>query len=66
MSRVVIVSGTGTQEDPYVLLTEEALAATEAPDLEAPATGDPCCTPESCTCCTCCTCGCQAFEKADP
>ena len=65
MSRVVIISGTGTMEDPYVLLTEEAPAA-DAPAAEAPATGDPCCTPESCTCCSCCTCGCQAFEKTDP
>jgi len=54
MDKVVILSGSGTMEDPYVLLTEAPAVAEPA----APA-DEPCCTPGSCTCCTSCTCGCQ-------
>lgn len=54
MEKVVIASGSGTLEDPYVLLTEAVEAVTEA----APA-DEPCCEPGNCTCCTSCTCGCQ-------
>ena len=55
MSRVVIVSGDGTLENPYVLLTEEPAAETVT---EAPA-DEPCCVPGACTCCDSCTCGCK-------
>ena len=62
MSRVVILSGTGTLEDPFVLDT--GLAATDVP-AEAPAevpAEDACCVPGQCFCCTSCTCGCQDAE----
>lgn len=56
MASVVIAGGSGTLEDPYVLLTDAS-----APAPEAPATGEaaPCCVPGECTCCPSCTCGCQ-------
>lgn len=50
MSRVEILCGMGTMDDPYVLLTAEEAAPVE----EAP-----CCVPGECSCCTSCTCGCQ-------
>ena len=55
MSRVVIIGGSGTLEDPYVLQTEAAADGLPA----APAANDPCCTPGECSCCSSCTCGCQ-------
>ena len=58
MSKVVIVSGAGTLEDPYVLLTEAA-AAEEAPAETVAAPEESCCVPGECTCCSSCTCGCQ-------
>ena len=54
MTKVVILSGTGTMEDPYVLMTAEAPAAAEEAVLT-----ESCCTPGECTCCASCTCGCQ-------
>ena len=54
MSKIVIISGSGTLEDPYVLLTEAGAPVEEAAE-------EPCCTPETCTCCDCCTCGCQEW-----
>ena len=54
MTKVVILSGTGTMEDPYVLMTAEAPA--EAEEAVMP---ESCCTPGECTCCASCTCGCQ-------
>ncbi len=56
MSRVQIASGTGTLEDPYVLLTAAAAPETEIPAPEAEA---PCCIPGECNCCEGCTCGCK-------
>lgn len=56
MTKVVIASGSGTLEDPYVLQTETAAPAEPAATA---AETDPCCTPDSCTCCASCTCGCQ-------
>lgn len=57
MAKVVIVSGAGTLEDPYVLRTEETVPA------EAPAGAEPetegCCVPGACDCCENCTCGCR-------
>ncbi|MGN0795238.1 MAG: hypothetical protein ACI4MG_12315 [Aristaeellaceae bacterium] len=57
MAKVVIVSGAGTLEDPYVLRTEETIPA------EAPAGAEPetegCCVPGACDCCENCTCGCR-------
>ena len=55
MSRVVIVSGDGTLENPYVLMTEEPAAETVT---EVPA-DEPCCIPGECTCCDSCACGCK-------
>lgn len=55
LTKVVIASGSGTLEDPYVLLTDETAPVTP----EAPAAPEPCCTPGECACCTSCTCGCQ-------
>lgn len=52
MAKVVILSGSGTMEDPYVLKTEAS--ASVQPEAE-----DPCCVPGECSCCTSCTCGCQ-------
>lgn len=58
MSCVVIIGGSGTLEDPYVLQTE-------APAEEIPTAADEaaleesCCTPGECTCCASCDCGCQ-------
>lgn len=57
MSKVVIASGSGTMEDPYVLLTETPVPETSVP--ETPAADDPCCTPGDCACCASCACGCQ-------
>nr|MBR4279937.1 hypothetical protein [Clostridia bacterium] len=56
MEKVVIASGSGTLEDPYVLATADVAMAEEAAPAEAP-----CCTPDTCTCCTGCTCGCQEW-----
>jgi len=56
MAKVVILSGTGTMEDPFILLTEAAPAQPE----DAPAAADdPCCIPGECNCCAGCTCGCR-------
>ena len=57
MTKVDIVSGTGTMDDPFVLNAAPAEMPAE-PDA-APAADDPCCTPETCACCSGCTCGCQ-------
>ena len=56
MTKVEIVSGTGTMEDPYVL---NAAAPAAAPAENEPAADDPCCVPGACSCCSGCTCGCQ-------
>lgn len=58
MEKIVILSGTGTMEDPFVLQTDDA--APVQPEAEAPVAEDvPCCIPGECTCCSGCTCGCQ-------
>lgn len=57
MAKVVIVSGAGTLEDPYVLRTEETVPA-EASDEAEPET-EGCCVPGACDCCENCTCGCR-------
>ena len=57
MAKVVIVSGAGTLEDPYMLRTEETVPA-EALDEEEPET-EGCCVPGACDCCENCTCGCR-------
>ena len=54
MSRVVIIGGAGTLENPYILQTE---TAEQIPD--APAADEACCTPGECACCASCDCGCQ-------
>ena len=64
MAKVVIASGEGTKENPYVLVTEAAPAtglAGVAEKLSGAAVTDdaPCCTPGECTCCASCACGCQ-------
>ena len=64
MTKVVIASGEGTKESPYVLVTEAAPAtglAGVAEKLSGTAVTDdaPCCTPGECTCCASCACGCQ-------
>jgi hypothetical protein len=62
MDKVIIASGEGTMEDPYVLLTTEtAVPAPEAPAAgeAAEATNNECnCVPEGekCDCCDCCSC----------
>lgn len=56
MEKVVILSGSGTMEDPYVLQTE---MFTELPVEPVHQEEVPCCTPGECTCCASCTCGCQ-------
>lgn len=56
MTKVVIIAGTGTIEDPYVLQTEIFAEQPEEPLHQEEA---PCCTPGECTCCASCTCGCQ-------
>jgi len=53
MAKLVIASGSGTLEDPFVLATADV------PAPEAEAADAPCCTPGECTCCPSCTCGCQ-------
>lgn len=59
MTKVVIASGDGTLENPYVLVTEAA-APVETAETPVPAAENaPCCQPDSCSCCTSCTCGCQ-------
>lgn len=55
MAKVVIASGEGTMENPFVLLTEPS-AELEALPAEAEA---PCCVPGECSCCASCSCGCQ-------
>lgn len=52
MDKLTIASGSGTMDDPYVLVTEEAPAAAENASA-------PCCVPGECSCCDSCTCGCQ-------
>ena len=52
LTKVVIASGTGTMEDPYILQT----GALAEPAEPAPA---PCCIPGQCTCCDSCACGCK-------
>lgn len=57
MTKVVIASGEGTMESPFVLQTQAAAPVEPAEPAEPAA--EPCCTPGECTCCTSCTCGCQ-------
>ena len=56
MEKVVIVSGSGTLEDPYVLLTD---APAQEPAAEIPVGEASCCVPGECSCCESCTCGCR-------
>ena len=53
LTKVEILSGSGTMEDPFTL----ALPGAETP-AEMPAEA-PCCVPGECTCCPSCDCGCQ-------
>ncbi len=71
MTRVVILSGEGTLESPYVLLTEaaeevvetaEALQEEDVIQTVEDAVEAPCCIPGDCTCCSSCTCGCQESQ----
>lgn len=55
-SKVVIVGGSGTMEDPYVLQTEAPAESTPSETVES---AEGCCIPGSCTCCDSCTCGCK-------
>ena len=55
-AKVVIVGGSGTMEDPYVLQTEAPAASAPSETVEA---AEGCCIPGSCTCCDSCTCGCK-------
>ena len=57
LSKVVILGGSGTMEDPYQLLSESSVpAAEEVPAADATTTCN--CAPEGekCDCCDCCTC----------
>ena len=58
MEKVVIASGEGTMESPFVLLTEPSAELEAAPALPAEAEA-PCCVPGECSCCASCSCGCQ-------
>lgn len=58
MTKVVIASGEGTMENPFVLLTEPSAELEAAPALPAEAEA-PCCVPGECSCCASCSCGCQ-------
>lgn len=58
MAKVVIASGEGTMENPFVLLTEPSAELEAAPALPAEAEA-PCCVPGECSCCASCSCGCQ-------
>lgn len=58
MEKVVIASGEGTMENPFVLLTEPSAELEAAPALPAEAEA-PCCVPGECSCCASCSCGCQ-------
>ncbi len=58
MAKVVIASGEGTMENPFVLLTEPSAELEAAPALPAEAEA-PCCVPGECSCCANCSCGCQ-------
>ena len=58
MGKVVIASGEGTMENPFVLLTEPSAELEAAPALPAEAEA-PCCVPGECSCCASCSCGCQ-------
>lgn len=58
MEKVVIASGEGTMESPFVLLTEPSAELEAAPALPAEEAA-PCCIPGECSCCASCSCGCQ-------
>lgn len=58
MAKVVIASGEGTMENPFVLLTEPSAELEAALALPAEAEA-PCCVPGECSCCASCSCGCQ-------
>ena len=58
MEKVVIASGEGTMENPFVLLTEPSAELEAAPALPAEEAA-PCCVPGECSCCASCSCGCQ-------
>ena len=58
MAKVVIASGEGTMESPFVLLTEPSAELEAAPALPAEEAA-PCCVPGECSCCANCSCGCQ-------
>ena len=58
MEKVVIASGEGTMESPFVLLTEPSAELEAAPALPAEEAA-PCCVPGECSCCASCSCGCQ-------
>lgn len=62
MSKVEIVSGTGTMEDPFVLNAEAETPALPAADLPEEAADELCCAPGECACCASCDCGCQSAE----
>lgn len=58
MEKVVIASGEGTMENPFVLLTEPSAEFEDSPALPAEAE-ESCCVPGECSCCASCSCGCQ-------
>ena len=63
LDKVQIAAGSGTAEDPFVLLagdvTESAAAEPDVIPEALPVQEERCCLPGQCTCCAGCDCGCQ-------